>query len=93
MLATIMCLLGSQRSQTLASLQTNSIYTDEYCVIFDLSKLTKSSRPNFHQKLLEFLAYLSDNLLCVVKMTKLNLDKTSRNKDMYSFFIRYVAPC
>ena len=49
---------------------------------------------NFHQKPLEFLAYPSDNLLCVFKMITLHLDKISslRKKDVYSFFISYVAP-
>ena len=59
-----------------------------------MSKLTKASKPKLHQKPLEFLAYASDNLLCVVRIIKFYLDNTSSlgNKEMYSFFIRYIAP-
>ena len=44
---------------TLSLLQTNSMYIDDRRVIFYILKLTKTSRPNFHQKPLEFLAYPS----------------------------------
>ena len=71
-----MRLLSGKSSEKLGSLQTNSMYIDGCCVIFYISKLTKTSRPNFHQKLLEFLAYPSDNLLCIIRMLKLYLDKT-----------------
>ena len=70
-LATIMCLLSGQRSQTLSLLQTNSMYIDDSRVIFYISKLTKTSRPNFHQKPLEFLTYPSEKAICVVRIIKL----------------------
>ena len=62
-------------------------------VIFYISKLTKSSMPNFYQKSLEWLAYPSEKAICVIRIIKLYLDKTAnlRNKNRYSFFVSYVA--
>ena len=59
-----MCLLSGQRSQTLSFLQTNSMYIDDSRVIFYIAKLTKTSRPNFHQKPVEYLAYSSEKAMC-----------------------------
>ena len=70
-LATIMCLSSEQRSQTLPLLETNSMYIDDGRVIFYISKLTKTSRPNFHQKPLEFLTYPPEKTICVVRIIKL----------------------
>ena len=94
-LAAIMSLISGQRSQALSLLQTNSMYVGDSRVTFYISKLTKTSRPNFHQKLLEFLAYPSEKTICVVRIIKLYLDKKAnlRDKNIYSFFISYVAPC
>ena len=72
-LAAIMCLLSGQRSEKMASFQTNLMYFDDCRVVFYISKLTKTSRPSFHQKPLEFLTYPSDNLLYVIRMLKLYL--------------------
>ena len=76
-LATIMCLLSGQRSQTFLLLQNNSMYSHVSRVIMYISKLTKTSRPNFHQKPLEFSAYPSEKTICVVTMIELYLDKTA----------------
>ena len=86
--------ISGQRLQTLSLLQTNSVCIDDSRVIFYISKLTKTSRPNFHQKPLEVLAYLSEKTICVVRIIKFYLDKTAnlRDKNMYSFCISYVAP-
>ena len=64
------------------------MYIDDSRVIFFISKLT-----NFHKKPLEFLAYPSEKAICVVRIIKLYLDKTAnmRDKNMYFFFINYVA--
>ena len=70
------------------------MYIDDSRVIFYISKLTKTSRPNFHQKPLQFPSYPSEKAMCVIRIIKLYLDKTAnfRDKNMYSFFISYVAP-
>ena len=83
-LATLMCLVSGQRSQTLSSLKMDTMYTDEHRSIFYISKLLKSTRPGFQQHPLEFVAY----------PIRLYLRKTStlRKKDDSSFFISYVAP-
>ena len=80
-LVTIICLLKGQKSQTLSLLQTNSMYIDDSHVIFHISKLTKTSRPNFNQKPLEFLAYLSEKVISVVRIVKLYLEKTANLRD------------
>ena len=83
-LATLMCLVSGQRSQTLSSLKMDTMYIDEHRSIFYISKLLKSTRPGFQQHPLEFVAY----------SIRLYLRKTStlRKKDDSSFFISYVAP-
>ena len=92
-LATLMCLLSGQRSQTLSSLKMDTMYIDEHRSIFYISKLLKSTRPGFHQHPLEFVTYPTDKCLCVVRLIRLYLRKTStlRKKDDSSFFISYVA--
>ena len=92
--ATLMCLLSGQRFQTLSALKMDTMYIDEHRSIFYISKLLKSTRPGFHQHPLEFVAYPTDKCLCVVRLIRLYLRKTStlRKKDDSSFFISYVAP-
>ena len=90
-------MLTIQRSQILSLLQTNTNTTYVEIVVFVIlyiSKFIKTSILKFHQNLLKLLTYLSDKLLCVFRMIKLYSCKTSnlRNRDMYSFFISYVAP-
>ena len=72
----------------------DTMYIDEHRSIFDISKLLKWTRPGFHQHSLEFVAYPTDKCLCVVRLIRLYLRKTStlRKKDDSSFFISYVAP-
>ena len=79
-LATMMCLLGGQRLQTLASLSTDYMYLNNSVCVFYISKLIKTSRPKFHQQPIEFKAYPHDVSLCLVALIKLYLDKNSSTK-------------
>ena len=93
-LATLMCLLSGQTSQTLSVLQTNYKHSDNSRIIFYIPQLVKTSRPNFHQDPLEFLAYQTDKAICVVRLINLYIDKTSnlRSENVYNFFISYIQP-
>lgn len=93
-LATLMCLLSGQRSQTLASLSKDYMHIDDNRCIFYIPELLKTSRPNFHQEPLEFKSYPHDISLCVVRLINLYLEKTAmfRKKEMSPFFISYAAP-
>ena len=93
-LATIMCLLSGQRSQTLVSLSTDFTYLNNSGCVFYISKLLKTSRPKSHQQPIEFKAYPHDVSLYVVALIKLYHDKTAVLKhDVNSmFFISYAPP-
>ena len=86
-LATMMCLLRGQRSQTLASLSTDCMHLNNSGCVFYISKLLKTSRPKSHQQPIEFKAYPHDVSLCVVALIKLYLDKTAALRhDVNSMF-------
>ena len=93
-LATFMCILSGQRSQTLSSLSCKYMFIDENQCIFYIPHLLKTSRPGFHQAPLEFKAYKADESLCVVRMIRLYLKvtKSLRCTEHFSFFISYVTP-
>ena len=93
-LATMMCLLSRQISQTLVSLSTDCLYLTNSGCVFYISKLLRTSRPKSHQQPTEFKAYPHDVSLCVVALIKLYLDKTAALKhDVNSmFFITYASP-
>ena len=93
-LATMMCLLSGQRSQTLVSLSTDFTYLNNSGCVFYKSKLLKTSRPKSHQQPIEFKTYPHDVSLCVVALIKLYLDKTAElMHDVNSmFFISYAPP-
>ena len=55
-LATMMCLLSRQRSQTLASLFTDCMHLNNSGCVFYISKLLKTSRPKFHHQPIEIKA-------------------------------------
>ena len=76
-LATMMCLLSGQRSQTLASLSTDCMYLNNSGCVFYISKLLKTSRPKSHQQPIEPKTYPHDVSLYVVALIKLYLDKTA----------------
>ena len=53
-LATLMCILSRQRSQTMSLLNTNYMYADENHCIFYIISLLKTTRPGFYQHPLKF---------------------------------------
>ena len=93
-LATMMCLLSRQRSQTLASLSTHCLHHNNSGCVFYISKLLKTSRRKSHQQSIEFKAYPHNVSLCIVALIKLYLDKTAALwHDVNSLsFISYAPP-
>lgn len=73
-LATLITLLNRKRSQILPFLKIDSIYLDEHRSTFYISKLLKSTRP-------EFAAYPTDKYLCVVRLISLYLGKASPRRE------------
>ena len=69
MLATLMCILGGQRSQIISLFDTNHMHIDEDHCIFYISSILKTTRPGFHQHSLEFRRY-TDQSLCVITYIK-----------------------
>ena len=74
-LATLMCILSAQRSQTMSLLNTNYIHIDENHCIFCIASLLKTIRPGFHQQPLKITRY-SDRSLCVITYVKQYLLET-----------------
>ena len=93
-LATMMCFLSVQRSQTLVSLFTDCMYLNNSRCVFYISKLLKTSCRKSYQQPIEFKAYPHDVSLCVVALNKLYLDKTAalRHDVDSMFFISYAPP-
>ena len=59
-LATLMCLLSVQGTQTLPSLCRDYMFLDDTKWVFYISKLLKNSHSRFYQHPLEFKAYLAE---------------------------------
>ena len=91
-LATLMCILSGQRSQTMSLLNINYMHLDESHCIFYIASLLKTTRPGFHQHPLEFMRY-TDQSLCVIIYIKRYLLETKelRHSDG-GFFISFKPP-
>ena len=91
-LATFMCMLSDQRSQTFASISMDYLHLEDTRCIFYIPTLLKTSRPTFHQEPLRFKAY-DDKTLCVVTLIDFYVKKTKDLRPEHStFFISYVPP-
>lgn len=91
--ATLLCILSGQRSQTIASLTTSFICPTEDKIVFPIASLLKQTRPGFHQEPLEFIKYDKDNRICPVFNIKLYLEKVnSLRKEEKGFFISFAPP-
>ena len=92
-LVTLLCLLCGQRVQTMAALCTDYMYVDDEKVIFYIPTLLKTTRPVFHQKPLELVAY-PDEDICPVSFIKRYLKETGhlRTEGKKGFFLSYSEP-
>ena len=91
--ATILCILSGQRSQTLSVLSTTFINHPDNKIIFPITSLLKQSRPDYHQEPLEFLVYDKDPRICPVSNIKLYIENTKDIRgEERGLFISYVPP-
>ena len=68
------------------------MYIDDSIVIFYIPTLLETSRPVFHQELLQFVSYPQDRTLCLVTLTEayFKLTKDVRNGEKISkIFLSY----
>ena len=94
-LATLMCLLSGQRSQTLGVLTLDAMHLTEMECTFYISKLVKTSRPKFHTSPLQFQSYPEDHRLCVVLCLRDYIERTKefRSKpDSGPLFVSFSKP-
>ena len=94
-LATLLCLLSGQRSQSLEELKLDYMYLDNSKVIFYFPVLLKTSRPKFHQAPLEFRAFGVNPVLCPVACLTKYLAQTGRDSEasrIGQLFISYARP-
>ena len=91
-LATLLCILSGQRSQTMSLLNTSYMHIDETHCIFYITSLLKTTRPGFHQHPLEFSRY-TNQYLCVITYIKRYLLETKKlpHPDKY-LCARHVLP-
>ena len=90
-LATLMCILSGQRSQTMSLLNTNYMHMDENHCIFYIASLLKTTRPGFHQHLLEFRR-CTDQYICVITYIKQYLLETKELRHSDGGFFKSFKP-
>lgn len=91
--ATLMCILSGQRSQTLAFLSLDVYHATEKKNIFPITNLLKQSRPGFHQEPLKFSKVEEDTKLCPLSNINLYIEMTKSIRGTEkNFFISYVSP-
>jgi len=91
-LAVMLCLLSGQRSQTLTKLSIDFMHLEESKVVFYIPSLLKTSRPNFHQAPLEFVAYPQNESICPIRMLRLYLKATEGVRIDKTLLMSYVKP-
>ena len=91
--ATVLCILSGQRSQTLGVIDTSLMHMDNNKCIFFISSLLKQSRPNFHQAPLEFVAHTDNECICPIAHIREYIEKTKELRGTQNkFFISYAPP-
>ena len=91
--ATLMCILSGQRSQTLGILDIRYMHIDSTKCIFFLQTLLKQTRPGFHQAPLDFRVYDQHESLCPLANIRRYLEITSSIRfSQTQFFISFAPP-
>ena len=88
--ATLMCILAGQRSQTISNLRTNYICPSEQKIIFPIPTLLKQTRPGFHQAPLEFSSH-EDLRICPVHNIKTYIEKTKSLRGIEEGFFHQLC--
>ena len=91
-LATLMCILSGQRSQTISLLNINYMHIDENHCIFNIASLLKVTRPGFHQHHLEFRRYTDQSLRGITYVKRHLLETKELRHSDGGFFISLKPP-
>ena len=90
--ATLLCILSGQRSQTLGCLSIDFMDLNNDKVSFLIPDLLKQSRPGYHQQPLEFEAYPYNVNLCPVTNVRAYLKMTDEYRQKGKFFVSFAPP-
>ena len=95
-LATLLCILSEQRSQSIAYLFPKFMHKTSTTFTFYIPKILKTTTPNFHQDPLEFEAFCEDQKVCVHSCLTEYLDRTSAIRENLeedtSLILSYAYP-
>lgn len=72
----LLALLTGQRHQTLHCLRLDGLTLETKKCVFCITEVLKHTRPGYHQKPIELLAFEPDHRLCVIWHLKEYLDRT-----------------
>ena len=92
-IATLICILSGQRSQTISYLTTTFVWPTDEKIIFPIDSLLKTSRPGFHQEPLEFSKYEANPNICPIYNINSYIDRTKELRgEEKGLFICFVPP-
>lgn len=92
-IATLLCILSGQRSQTISRLTITFIRPSDTKIIFPIASLLKNSRPGFHQEPLEFSRHESNPNICPVFNIDSYIDRTKNLRgEEKGIFLSFVPP-
>ena len=89
--ATMLCLLTSQRDQSLHELDINYLHIDDTKMVFYIPAILKTTTPTFHTKPLELKRYKNKNI-CVVETVIKYCDMTKDIRLDDKLFVATVPP-
>lgn len=90
--ATLLCLLTSQRDQSLHELHLDYFHVDDTQMVFYIPAMLKTTRPTFHTQPLVMKRYPDDKNLCVVETVLKYIQLTQTIRDTRKLFISQVPP-
>ena len=80
-LATLLCILSGQRSQSIGSLFMEHMHQDESMFTFFIPKMLKTTTPTFHQEPLEFVAFPLIPRCCIYRCLQEYIRRTEQIRD------------
>ena len=88
-LATLMCILSGQRSQTMSLLNTNYMHIDENHCIFYIVSLLKTTKPGFLQHPLESRRYTDQSFRVITYIKRYLLETKELRHSDGGFFVSF----
>ena len=91
-LATLLCLLSGQRDQTISKLSINHMaLTDDKCTFY-VPAILKTTRPGYHQPLIEFPGFPKNEKLCIISTLNVYFKKTETVRKSKQLLVSFKAP-